>query len=179
MNKNSRISEEEMSASSVLLSLSMVDKTKAACFSGHRILPKNCRELKKSLISAIKNLIEKGVVFFCAGGALGFDMFAEETVLELKKEYPQIKLVLFLPCPPQEQTLKWNDVQRQRYYGILSQADGVRVVSGNYSSVCMLERNRHLVDSGQYLICYLRKKRGGTFYTVNYAEEQKINIIRL
>ena len=154
-------------------------KSKSASFSGHRILPRDCSELKKSLTAEIKHLIENGVVYFLAGGALGFDMLAEETVLELKKEYPHINLNLVLPCPPQEQTLKWNQKQKERYNKIFEQTDGAKLVSFQYTSDCMLERNRHLVNSSQYLICYLRRKQGGTFYTVNYAEKQNTKIIRL
>ncbi|MCH5205201.1 MAG: DUF1273 family protein, partial [Oscillospiraceae bacterium] len=130
---------------------------------------------KKEIIG----LIERGVVFFGAGGALGFDMLAEETVLQLKEEYPHIRLVLVLPCPPDQQTLKWSADQRQRYYEILERADKVRILSPQYTSDCMLARNRHLVDGSAYLICYLREPRGGTAYTVDYAERQGLQIIQL
>ena len=38
-----------------------------------------------------------GYLYFGAGGALGFDTLAAQTVLDLKKDYPQIKLILVLP----------------------------------------------------------------------------------
>ena len=84
----------------------MVEKTKVACFSGHRKLPHNCEELSTRLKKEIIDLIERGVVFFGAGGAWGFDMLAEETVLLLKENYSHIRLILVLPCPPEQQTLK-------------------------------------------------------------------------
>ncbi len=157
----------------------MINKSKVACFSGHRKLPKDCRELKTRLKSAVVEHIERGVVFFGAGGALGFDMLAEETVLELKEDYPHIRLVLVLPCPPEQQTLKWNGEQRQRYCDILESADKIRVLSPKYTSCCMFDRNRHLVNNSAYLICYLRENDGGTFCTVNYAEKLKLDITRL
>lgn len=43
----------------------------------------------------------------------------------------------------------------------------------------MFERNRHLVNNSGYLICYLREQSGGTFYTVCYAEQQGLEILRL
>ena len=44
---------------------------------------------------------------FCgAGGALGFDTLAAQTVLEMKKEYPQLRLILVLPC--ENQTRGWH-----------------------------------------------------------------------
>lgn len=157
----------------------MVDKLKVACFSGHRRLPQDSGELKKRLRAAVIDLINRGVIFFGAGGALGFDTLAAETVLELKAEYPQIRLVMVLPCPPEQQTLKWNSEQQKRYYGILGKADKVSILSPQYTSECMLKRNRHMVDNSAYLICYLREKSGGTFYTVNYAEKHNLNITRL
>lgn len=157
----------------------MVDKSKVACFSGHRRLPQNFEELGAKLKKEIIGLIERGVVFFGAGGAWGFDMLAEETVLELKSEYPHIRLVIVLPCPPDQQTLKWSADRRQRYYEILERADKVRILLPQYTNDCMLARNRHLIDGSAYLICYLREQRGGTAYTVRYAREQGLDIIQL
>jgi len=157
----------------------MVDKMKVACFSGHRKLPEDCTELRQNLEKAIISLIERGVVFFGSGGALGFDQEAATAVLKLKEDYPHIGLVMVLPCPPEQQSLKWNEQQKKRYYDLLDRADKVRVLSQSYTRSCMYERNRHLVDCSAYLICYLREQSGGTFYTVNYAEQQGLEILRL
>ena len=157
----------------------MVDKMKVACFSGHRMLPEDCTEIRQNLEKAIISLIERGVVFFGSGGALGFDQLAAETVLQLKEDYPYIRLVMVLPCPPEQQSLKWNEQQKIRYYDLLERSDKVRVLSPNYTRSCMLDRNRHLVDCSAYLICYLREQSGGTFYTVNYAEQQGLEILRI
>lgn len=157
----------------------MIDRSKVACFSGHRNLPQDYNELKSALEIVIIRLIKQGVVFFGAGGALGFDMLAEETILKMKERYPQIKLVLVLPCPPEQQTLKWNDNQRQQYNDILKRADKVRILSTEYTKSCMLDRNRHLVDNSGHLVCYLRNNRGGTFYTARYAEQKGLNILRI
>lgn len=157
----------------------MIERLKVACFSGHRKLPQDCTELRKSLEKVIISLIEQGVVFFGNGGAVGFDALAATTVLKLKEDYPHIRLVMVLPCPPEQQSLKWNDEQKKRYYKILEQADKVRILSPQYTNSCMLDRNRHMVDNSAYLICYLREQHGGTFYTVNYAEKQGLNILRL
>lgn len=157
----------------------MVDRLKVACFSGHRNLPQDCTELQANLEKAIVELIERGVVFFGSGGAVGFDLLAATAVLKLKKDYPHIRLVMVLPCPPEQQSSYWNDEQKKRYYKILDRADKVRILSPQYTEKCMLDRNRHMVDCSAYLICYLREQRGGTFYTVNYAEKCRLKILRL
>ena len=157
----------------------MVDKFKVACFSGHRKLPQDCTDIQKKIEKAIISLIDQGVAFFGSGGATGFDQLAATTVLNLKKYYPHIKLVMVLPCPPEQQSLKWNDKQKKQYSEILSRADKVRILSPQYTNSCMLDRNRHLVDNSAYLICYLRENSGGTFYTFNYAEKQGLKILRI
>lgn len=157
----------------------MIDRLKVACFSGHRNLPQDCTELQANLEKTIIDLIERGVVFFGNGGAVGFDALAATAVLKLKEKYPHIRLVMVLPCPPEQQSSYWNDEQKKRYYEILRQADKVRILSPRYTDKCMLDRNRHMVDCSAYLICYLREQRGGTFYTVNYAEKCGLEILRL
>lgn len=114
-----------------------------------------------------------------AGGALGFDTLAARTVLRLKKEFPKIRLVLALPCPPEEQTLKWTNQQRGEYQEILEQADEVITLSPKYVDGCMLERNRYMVNNSVKLIHYLRSDRGGTKYTVKYAKTRGIELIEL
>ena len=118
-------------------------------------------------------------MFFGNGGALGFDQMAAETVIRLKNDYPQIKLIMVLPCPPKQQSLKWSSEQKKHFYELLGQADKVRILSPCYTSSCMYERNRHLIDNSAHLICFLQKQYGGTFYTVNYAEKKGLSICRL
>lgn len=158
----------------------MIDKKSICCFSGHRIIPKEILpQIEVSVEKAITQLILQGVMFFGNGGALGFDQLAAETVLRLKAEYLHIRLVMVLPCPPEQQSVKWNDGQKQRYFKILEQADKVRVLSPQYTRSCMLDRNRHLVDNSAYLICYLREHSGGTYYTFNYAKLKGLQIFQI
>ena len=70
-----------------------------ACFTGHRKIPPNEYEsLAVRLCETVSNLIERGYRYFGVGGALGFDTLAAITVINLKKKYPHIKLILILPC---------------------------------------------------------------------------------
>ena len=158
----------------------MICKRQVCCFSGHRIIPKEeLQKIEAAIEETVIELISHGVIFFGNGGALGFDQLAAETVLRLKEKYPHIKLIMVLPCPPEQQSLKWSENQKQRYFRILEQADKVRVLLPKYTNSCMLERNRHLVDNSAYLICYLRQNSGGTFYTVNYAKQNGLKILEI
>ena len=90
----------------------------------------------------------------------------------MKKKYPQVRLILILPCP--EQDRYWNDEEKREYANIKAQADKVVFTSDHYTKDCMHKRNRHLVDNSGFGICYLTKEEGGTFYTVNYARKANI-----
>ncbi len=57
--------------------------------------------------------------------------------------------------------------------------DKVVYMSEHYTRDCMFRRNRHLVDNSSVCICYLTGKRGGTAYTVKYAEQEGIMVKNL
>lgn len=157
----------------------MTDRSKTVCFSGHRIICEPISELEIRLETAVIGCIKDGALNFIAGGALGFDILVEQTVLRLKSIYPQITLTLALPCPPKEQTARWADKQRAVYSDILAKANEIIVISPHYINGCMHKRNRFMVDNSAKLICYLRQKSGGTYYTVNYAQNAKCEIVKL
>ena len=74
-------------------------RERTCCFTGHRELPLwGQKELATKLEDTIIGLIARGVRFYGAGGARGWDTLAAQTVLRLKERYPHIKLILVLPC---------------------------------------------------------------------------------
>ena len=92
----------------------------------------------------IETLITQGIIYYGCGGAIGFDLLAGETVLKLKKKYPQIKLIMVLPCV--EQDKKWHQPDKDRYRTLLEACDKLVYVQRKYDNGCMLKRNRHLAD---------------------------------
>ena len=153
-------------------------KNYTVCFTGHRKIPEREREtLALRLRETVVTLIERGYRYFGVGGALGFDTLAAKTVLDLKCDYPQIKLILVLPC--KNQTEKWSEYDKTVYNEILKRADKVRYLYENYEQGCMHARNRLLVDESSVCVCYHTHSGGGTDYTVGYAYEKKIEVINL
>lgn len=112
-----------------------------------------------------------------AGGALGFDTLAAQTVLRLREGYPGMKLILVLPCLTQTRGWKPGDVAE--YERIKAQADKVVYTAQQYTPGCMHKRNRHLADHSGVCVCYLTKGNGGTAYTVQYAKEHGLEIINI
>ena len=153
-------------------------RKQTVCFTGHRkIPPERLSVVARRLRETIIKLIEYGYLYFGAGGALGFDTLAAQTVLELKTIYPQIKLILVLPCL--SQTKGWSARDIEIYEDIKQSADKVVYTSQEYTKGCMHKRNRHLVDNSNTCICYLTEKSGGTAYTVDYARNNNLTIINL
>lgn len=152
-------------------------KAKTCCFTGHRRLPGNQKEIEKRLEEAILSLIQSGYLYFGAGGALGFDSLCAKTVLRLRQSYPKIKLILVLPCVSQAN--RWPATDRAVYRETIEQADKVVYISQEYTRDCMFKRNRHLVDYSSACICYQVKQTGGTAYTVEYARKHGLRIINL
>lgn len=147
-------------------------------FTGHRDLSFiESTLLKRRLERTLVQLIESGVIYFGAGGAIGADTCFELAVLKLKHRYPHIKLILVLPC--RSQTRGWKEEDIRVYEEIKSKADKVVYISEEYTPGCMHKRNRHLVDHSGTCIAFLKKQSGGTAYTVNYARVANLRIINL
>ena len=152
--------------------MSMRDKT--CCFTGHRIMRLSELETRGKIERIINMLVEKGVVYYGCGGALGFYTIAAKCVIRARQKNPKIKLILVLPCKDQDKM--WSDEDKQVYADIKAKADKIVYVSESYTKTCMHERNRHLVDNSAYCISYLEVKSGGTFYTYNYAKDMGLEI---
>lgn len=143
-------------------------------FTGHRELV----DLDVALLDrVVKNLIKNGVNRFLCGMAHGFDLTAAESVLALKKEFPNVELVACVPCEGQSNFFSAAD--KARYNRILLNSSEVIVLSDHYYQGCMHVRDRYMVDNSDMVVCYLRKKSGGTYYTVKYAKDQGKKVIEL
>jgi uncharacterized phage-like protein YoqJ len=146
----------------------------ACCFTGHRTVGNDLDN--KRLDFVIRKLIERGVDTFICGGALGFDTIVEQKILELKKEFSQIKLHMYLPC--NNQTSKWSFMQKMTYNKILSHADYVDMPDKPYFDGCMKIRNFKMVDNSAYCIAYYNGSySSGTGQTLRYAEKKGLKLI--
>ncbi len=156
-------------------------KEKTCFFTGHRNIAKKDYEKIYQLTknSILFRIVNNDIKYFKVGGARGFDMIASLVIIELKKEFKDIKLILILPC--KNQMNNWCKNDKDLYNIVLQNADEIIYISENYTKDCMLKRNDKLLEDSMFCICYLRKsaKMGGTFYTVNRAEKQNIKIYNI
>ena len=150
-------------------------KEMTCCFTGHRQTPSEyLPAISKKLRDTLNFYIGQGYRYLGAGGALGFDTLAAQIVLELKQQYPDIKLVLVLPCKDQASHCIVQD--KEAYEQIKARADKIVYTSERYFNGCMQKRNRHLLEHSSLCICYLNKTTGETAYTVDYAMKKDLKI---
>lgn len=148
------------------------------CFTGHRDIPANeIASVKEKLKKEVASLVEGGYTDFYAGGALGFDTLAALCVLEMKKENPNIRLHIMMPCA--NQTRGWSSDSVRLHDKINSEADEVVCLSANYYRGCMQVRNRQMVEKSNIVIAYLTKTTGGSAYTAEYARKKGLEIINI
>ena len=153
-------------------------KNITVCFTGHREIPvEEAESVAASLENVIRELIGRGYRIFAAGGALGFDTMAAQTVLRLRDSFPEIMLHLVLPCLTQ--TRGWSKEDIAVYEQIKDAADDVTYTSRERTRGCMFLRNRQLVERSGVCVCFLRKQTGGTAYTVKYAKANGLEVVCL
>jgi uncharacterized phage-like protein YoqJ len=158
----------------------LTDKQKTACFTGHRILSK--KDIEKILVNLnneIDRLIGQGVTNFISGGAIGFDQIAASLIIAKKQQNSKLglKLIFILPCKNQDE--RWNDRQKNLYQSLLKEADEIYYVSDVYTSECLRERNKGMVDKSAYCICAMTSKISGTAQTVNYAIDKNLKVTNI
>lgn len=156
-----------------------MERETSCCFTGHRNIPaQDGLWIRRRLREEILRLAEQGVHSFLAGGALGFDTMAAQEVLRVRAEYaPSLELVLVLPCLGQEEA--WSQRDAAVYRSLLRQADQVIYTGTQCQRGCMMRRNRYLVEHSAYCLCFHKKDRGGTAYTVQYAKDQGLTVCNL
>ena len=138
------------------------------CFTGHRkIIGVDVEALSAVFDKVIDRLIKGGVDTFISGGAIGFDIYAALKIIEKKREYPRLRLHLYLPC--RQQAERWGSEDKDAYGYIIESADKVIYTSEKYTRACMLYRDRRMVDDSDFCVAFCQRSKGGTAYTLEYA----------
>lgn len=153
-------------------------RAQTCCFTGHRILSEHEKaRIPAKLDSILLPLIERGVLVFWLGGALGFDTLVTEHLLTLKRQFPQLVICLALPFDGYRN--RWSEAQKSRAVHIDAQADQIVYCSHTPSKGAFLQRNRYMVDQSRYCIAYCNRSAGGTAYTLRYAQQKGLVIQNL
>jgi len=131
--------------------------------------------MKENAKAEIEKAIQSGYTTFLCGMALGFDMICAEIVLELKKKYPNIRLIGAIPCKNQYD--RWPQAQIDRYRKLVKQLDGVRCIYDEYVDGCMIERNEYMLNNSSLVIALYNGLGGGTKSTIDKAKKKGIDVV--
>ena len=162
----------------------MASREKTCCFTGHRTakLPwrsseddERCIALRSEISARLDGIYEAGYRHFICGMALGCDMYFAEAVILLRERHPDVTLEAAVPCRTQSD--RWNRKQKQEYDRLLGQCDIVTVLSEEYTTGCMMARNRYMVDNSSLLLACYAGIPGGSRNTMSYARRQDITVI--
>ncbi len=141
---------------------------KNCAFTGHREMDESFSMEK--LQKTVFDLVERGVTNFFCGMAKGFDLYAAEAVIKIKKSFPNVQLLACVPYFGQEKGYSLED--KKRYVKILKNCDLKITLAETYYKGCTLVRDRYMADQADVLVAFLKKKTGGTAYTVGYFEKK-------
>ncbi|MGZ0052532.1 DUF1273 domain-containing protein [Brevibacillus gelatini] len=121
--------------------------------------------IKTALKRQLTRFLAEGLEWVIISGQLGVEMWAAETVLELKKEYPRLKLAVITPFLNQEE--KWKEETQDYYRHIVMQADYLNsVYQTPYQGVWQLqEKDKFLLaHSDGLLLVYDEENEGSPKY---------------
>ena len=133
-----------------------------------------CVDFKQRIRCTIDMLVWCGYCHFMTGGALGFDTFAAESVMGIRRQYPWVTLEVAVPFDAQPE--HWSPIAQERYFWILNQADIITYISHEYTRGCLFRRNCYLVDNCDLLMAAYDGQPGGTAQAVSYARSRSREI---
>ncbi|WP_409301314.1 DUF1273 domain-containing protein [Peribacillus sp. SCS-155] len=130
------------------------------------------RYIVKAIKQRLVPLIEQGTEWVIISGQLGVELWAGEVAIELKKEFSQLKLGVLTPYLEQEKS--WNELNKEFYDSILSNADYVDSISKKeYEGPWQLRaKNVFLVHkSDGMIIVYDHEREGSPKYAMEEARK--------
>ncbi len=160
-----------------------IEKERTVCFTGHRPnkLPINERgpsvvlsAIKSTLYYKILELAQQGYEYFVTGLAKGVDLWAAEFVIQVRKSYPNIKLIGVKPFEGHGDDFLGEDLYT--YNNVLCDSDEIICLADKYSSDVYKKRNYFMVDNSSLLVAVVDNYRSGTGQTINYARKKGIPV---
>lgn len=141
---------------------------KVCCFAGHSELVNKDIIYEKVLEQIERLIIEENVSEFRVGHYGEFDNLCAKAVRSLKGKYPHIHLDLLIPYV----TASIRDLKE--YYNENYDSITIAEVPQNtpkrfYISKC----NEYMINTSDFLICYVKNSFGGARQTLTYAKRKK------
>jgi len=137
---------------------------------------KAIRELCADIEHAVLQAVSLGYTRFMTGMSTGFDLWAAEVVIALKK---RLFIDLLCAIPFARQVDSFPPTWRTHYQQALAAAKEAFPVSDHYHAGCYMMRNQFMVDASSLLICYFDGRSGGTAQTIQMAKKAGLEIVNI
>ena len=142
---------------------------KSCFFIGHREADER---LLPTLVNTIERLVvSEDVTCFYVGGYGGFDRIGATAVKQVKRQHPEITLMLVLPYHPAERPVEKPYGFDGTYY-----PEGVETVPRRFAIV---QANKHMVENVDWLIAYVRHGASNSQKIIEYAKTKSVPYINL
>lgn len=146
-------------------------KDKIVCFAGHRFEWHNIG-IEEKLKKVIIYLINEGYNTFYEANNGYFDQLASAILINLKTEYPHIKIFRILSY--------YNSSQKKLTIPSAYNGSILPALSNIHYKQKIIKMNQWIVDHSNVLICHIiHTNNSGAFLTVKYARSKRIKIISI
>ncbi|PSL40409.1 putative phage-like protein YoqJ [Planomicrobium soli] len=129
------------------------------------------RFIKKALENRLRSLVDEGLEWVIVSGQLGVETWAAEVVIDMKKEFPELKYAVLTPFLEQEKN--WNENKQEKYRTIIESADFHRSLTNKpYEAPWQfIEKNKFFLrNSDGILIVYDEETDGSPKFIKQEAE---------
>lgn len=140
--------------------------------------------IKKALYNQLYTLCDDGLEWVVISGQYGVELWAAETVFELKESFPSLKLSIITPFLEQEKN--WNEQKRAKYAEIVRQADFVTsTIKRPYEAPWQfIEKDKFIINNTDgMLLVYDEDQVGSPQYVLRLVEqiidEQPYELLRI
>ena len=161
----------------------MMNRLTTCCFTGHRPAELFSENDEETIIDRVKkavfDAVDDGYTDFLCGGCIGGDFIFADAIIMARAVFTDRELRLHMCLPCRNQAEKWDRCDRDRYSGYLQVADSIVCLNDKYSSGCMQQRNRYMVDRSSLLIAAYNGSHGGTEYTYRYAKRAGLRTVNI
>lgn len=128
--------------------------------------------IKKAIENELRALIDDGLEWVVISGQQGVETWTAEVVIQLKKEFPQLKYSIITPFLDIEKN--WNEQKQEKFFYIQSQADFVTSVTKKpYEAPWQfIEKDKFIIqNTDALLLVYDEDHEGSPKYVKRLAEK--------
>lgn len=146
--------------------------SRSCCCFGHRFVYEDISaRLEKELVRLVET---KDVITFYTGGMGDFDNLYSSAVRKIKREYPEIRLILVKPYFTSDLNTD-KDFYSMNYDSVIIPEE----LMGVHYMSAIKQRNIWLADNSDFIVAYVNKDFGGAYEAVKYADKKQKEVINL